>query len=125
MPEVTLFQGEALSDFDAFWAAVPLHRKVAKVVARKAFARALKKPGVTAEMLIREMTAYADRVSGTNRQYVLHPASWLNQERWDDDYGDPTDPRNAPPLDPGAARLDRLRRFDAIARSDPSRGGQS
>jgi uncharacterized protein YdaU (DUF1376 family) len=80
-------------DFDDFWAAYP--RKVGKDAARKAFASALKRASV------------ADIAAGLNaarwpseRQFIPHPATWLNAGRWQDD---PTDAAPEP-----AGKLDWL-----------------
>lgn len=67
------------SNFPDFWAAYP--RKVGRGAAEKAFAAAIAK-GATV----------ADIAAGLNRQvwpddprFVPHPATWLNQGRWQDD----------------------------------------
>lgn len=70
--------------FDRFWAAYP--RRVAKGAARKAFA----KLNPNDELLDRMLTAIAaQRVSPdwtrNNGQYIPHPSTWINQERWDDE----------------------------------------
>ena len=66
-------------DFDAFWAAYP--RKVGKGSARTAYARALK-AGATAGAIL-------DGVRGAHwnpdPQFVPHPATWLNGDRWLDE----------------------------------------
>ena len=69
--------------FDAFWKAYP--RKVAKPNARKAFAKVLAN-GVTIDTLL----AAIDRQKRSQQwqkdsgQFIPHPATWLNQERWTD-----------------------------------------
>lgn len=68
-------------DFDAFWALYP--RKVAKADARKAWVR--KKPDQQAAAI----GALPDHVrywaaTGTESQYIPHPATWLNGERYED-----------------------------------------
>lgn len=67
--------------FDAFWEKVP--RKVAKGGARKAFKAALKK--ATLDQIVCGMVEYAASVKGKDPQYIAHPATWLNQERWQDE----------------------------------------
>lgn len=70
-------------EFDRFWAAYP--RKTAKGKARVAFARARTK--VTLERMLaalawqREQTAWLQ----DGGRFIPHPATWLNQERWDDE----------------------------------------
>ena len=69
--------------FVQFWRAYP--RKVAKPVAMKAFAKALQ--GGTSLVTI---LAALDRHKRSpqwikdNGQFIPHPATWLNQERWND-----------------------------------------
>jgi hypothetical protein len=67
--------------FDEWWEIVP--RKVGKGHAETAFRAALKI--ATLETLITGMTAYATSCRGKDRQYILHPATWLNGKRWLDD----------------------------------------
>lgn len=68
--------------FDQFWAAY--HRHIAKKNALKSWTR-LK---VTTELFTKIMTAL-EAVKRTQQwqdvQYVPHPATWLNQERWEDE----------------------------------------
>lgn len=66
--------------FDSFWELYP--RKQSKPVALKAFEKALKV--TTAEVLINAAHAYAH---DPNRDpaFTKLPATWLNQECWDDD----------------------------------------
>ncbi len=67
--------------FDAFWQVVP--RKAGKGQARKAYKSALKK--TDANTLRQGMKAYAAAVKTTDPQYIAHPSTWLNGERWLDD----------------------------------------
>lgn len=69
--------------FDRFWNTYP--RKVKKPAAIKSFKAAIKKSD--AEQIIRGAKAYADlcRKNGTEQNYIAHPSSWLNQERWNDE----------------------------------------
>lgn len=67
--------------FDEFWRHVP--RKVGKGQAVKAYRAARKK--VSHDKLVSGIKAYADSVSGTDPQFVAHPATWLNGERWADE----------------------------------------
>ena len=66
--------------FDLFWSNYP--RKVGKGAARKAWKAALKK--TDAEML--QECALLYRITcPKDPQYIAHPATWLNAERWLDD----------------------------------------
>jgi uncharacterized protein YdaU (DUF1376 family) len=81
-------KGESqVSQFEEFWSICP--RKTAKGNARKAWAKAIKI--TTAETIIESMKVYARLTAGTEPQYIAHPASWLNAERWTDDL--PTPPK--------------------------------
>lgn len=68
--------------FDTFWASYP--RKVGKGQARKAFAAAVKKADV--ENILAGLEKYKAQVSSESIEFVAHPSTWLNGERWDDDY---------------------------------------
>lgn len=68
-------------EFDQFWIQYP--RKVGKEAARKAFIKAMTKT-TTAKI----MSAVEDlriRVAGKDQQFTPHPATWLNEGRWDDE----------------------------------------
>jgi hypothetical protein len=71
--------------FEEFWLAYP--RKVGKGAARKAFAKALGKiaaedPRATVMAALNTAKrAWAD----TDAQFIPHAATWLNQDRWEDE----------------------------------------
>ena len=82
----------AFDGFEEFWKVV--HRKVAKDAARKAFDKAVKRvakknnapPQKVAERIIEKMKLFA--ASKQARHEVkgnLHPATWLNEGRYEDD----------------------------------------
>lgn len=91
--------------FDEFWSAYP--RKDSKQTARKAFARAAKSHG--SGKLIEEVQRWAGLWSGAGieKRFIPHAATWLNQERWEDEPppprlravsgGNPEDWSDAPP----------------------------
>lgn len=61
-------------------------RKVGKGSALKAIQRALKKTSPDAlEAAVREYAAAVASWPKEERQFVPHPATWFNQERWNDD----------------------------------------
>lgn len=64
--------------FDQFWFVCP--KKVGKGQARKAHKAACKK--TSPEELVRAMSTYAQRVADQDPQFIAHPATWLNGERW-------------------------------------------
>ena len=67
--------------FEDFWSICP--RKTAKGSARKAWIKAIKT--ALPETIIDGIKAYAKSAQGTEPQYIAHPATWLNGERWSDE----------------------------------------
>jgi hypothetical protein len=57
-------------------------RKIARPAALKAIAKALTKTDV--ETLKRAVTAFATSCVGKDPQYIPHPATWFNNDRWTD-----------------------------------------
>jgi uncharacterized protein YdaU (DUF1376 family) len=74
-----------VSQFESFWSICP--RKTAKGSARKAWVKAIKT--ATPDQIIAAMKVYATATVGTETQYIAHPATWLNAERWLDDFQQP------------------------------------
>lgn len=70
--------------FSAFWSAYP--RKVAKPEAIKAFRRLNPSEAVLRSMLaaIAEQ-GLAERVEKGEGRFVCHPATWINERRWEDE----------------------------------------
>lgn len=68
-------------EFDLFWKDYP--RKVGKEAARKAYAKALKK--TTAAKIGAGVESLRIQVAGKDQQFTPHPATWLNEGRWDDE----------------------------------------
>lgn len=70
--------------FARFWAIYPRH--VAKPNARKAFDK-LNPDDVLLETMIRsvEQQKQSDQWIRDNGQYIPHPATWINQRRWEDE----------------------------------------
>lgn len=82
--------------FDDFWQAYP--RKVGKGAALKAWKRIRPNADLTARMLAvirRESTS--EQWVRDGGQYIPHPATWLNQGRWDDELPEPVKHSGAPP----------------------------
>lgn len=89
-------QGGDLSGFEKFWQAYPL--KKGKQAARRAFDRARKLTTLD-NMLsaIRKQKGW-EQWTRDNGKYIPHPATWLNQGRWDDQsYVDTEPEKPAPP----------------------------
>lgn len=70
--------------FSEFYMAYPL--KKSKQAAERAFNAAIKK--VSFEKIMQGLKAYKEDIKKkqTQNQYIKYPATWLNQECWDDDY---------------------------------------
>jgi len=83
--------------FDAFWREYP--EKVGKGAARLAYSKALKRIGTqNAEAVILEGVRAANEQSDKWRRGIVpNPATWLNQDRWNDEHRPQPDPRHAPP----------------------------
>lgn len=68
-------------DFDRFYEIYP--RKIGKGAAKTAFAKAIKKK--PAQLIIEAAHEYLVACKGKDKKFIPHPATWLNQERWDDE----------------------------------------
>jgi len=68
--------------FDDWYSKYP--KKVGKGQARTAFKTALKKTDL--ETLKAGLANYNKTVEGKEREFIANPATWLNGERWEDDY---------------------------------------
>lgn len=77
-PEVSV-----VSDFDAFWSVYP--RKVGKGAARKSFEKAMKKTDLKTILDAVEAQRQSPQWTRDDGQFIPHPATWLNQERWADE----------------------------------------
>jgi uncharacterized protein YdaU (DUF1376 family) len=68
----------SLADFDRFWSCYP--KRVGKGSAEKAWQKALSI--ASADEIISVVEVYP---WGDDKQFIPHPATWLNQKRWQDD----------------------------------------
>lgn len=68
--------------FDEFWALYP--RKIAKAVARKAWAKLTPENQLAAARAVHNHVEYWSSKE-TELEFIPHPATWLNQERWEDE----------------------------------------
>jgi hypothetical protein len=85
-PSPIKHMSSAVQDFfNRFWEAYP--RKEGKGAARTAYEKAYKKVGPD-DILCGLMYQVPD-MRRKERQYIPMPATWLNQERWDDSFGGP------------------------------------
>lgn len=71
-----------MESFEQFWAQYP--RKVAKAVARKAWARLTKQQQSDALDAISNHIAYW-KLKETATEFIPHCSTFLNQERWEDE----------------------------------------
>ena len=68
--------------FEEFWSKYP--RKVAKRAAQKAWAKLSPQEQKSAvEALVTHNKYY--QAKGTGQEFIPHPATWLNQGRWEDE----------------------------------------
>ncbi|VXB76093.1 helix-turn-helix domain-containing protein [Pseudoclavibacter sp. 8L] len=67
--------------FEKFYEVYP--RKVGKVDARKAFAKAAR--STPAQYIVEGAARFAADPNLPEKQYIPHPSSWLNKGRWDDE----------------------------------------
>lgn len=100
-------------DFDAWfdhelWLHFP--RRVGKGAARKAAKGAIAK--TSPETILSGVKRHAALMAGKDEQYIPHPATWLNQERWLDqpatnghDISEQDGPRTPPPRYEGGRRV--------------------
>jgi hypothetical protein len=75
---------DACGPFDDFWKAYP--RKVGKGDAEKAWKK-IKEPATTLKAIIAslEWQKSGDQWTKNNGEYIPHPATYLNQRRWEDE----------------------------------------
>jgi hypothetical protein len=70
--------------FNQFWSVYP--RKKGKGQARKAFEKALEKTDL--QTILDGVQAYIANDVMDDPQFIAHPSTWLNGERWEDEYGE-------------------------------------
>jgi len=70
--------------FDEFWKAYP--RKVGKAAAMRKY-EVVVKGGVAPAAILAGLARYSEkvRVERTETRFVVHPTTWLNQGRWEDE----------------------------------------
>lgn len=71
------------AEFEAFWALCP--RKAGKLNARRAYEQVIAGRRATHDVLTAGIRRYGAECANKDARYILHPASWLNQERWTDE----------------------------------------
>ena len=73
---------DLLCAFASFWQAYP--RKVCKKAALQKF-RAATEKGATLEQMLKALEEHKGSEQWQDPQYIPHPSTWLNQERWNDE----------------------------------------
>ena len=79
------------ADFEEFWAAYPKRPNNPRRTALKAYRAARKKKGVTKELLLEAVGRYAAYMTGKQVKFIAHASTWLNDERWGNDYSQSDD----------------------------------
>ena len=100
-----------MTRFDDFWALCP--RKRGKGAARRAYAKACQ--SVEEETILDGARRWRKESIGKDPTYICHPATWLNQERWDDEPDTVVKPDEDAELQ---ARAWRVRRNEYIPAPD-------
>lgn len=83
--------------FDAFWVAYP--RKTAKAVAKKAWAK-LKPDAAIVQAILNALVWQCQTKQWAEDNIIPHPATWLNQKRWEDEPPTALAPSSGPPPKP-------------------------
>jgi hypothetical protein len=116
-----LFSAPVIADeFAAFWERYP--RKVGKGHARKAYAKALRQ--VSHDGIMYGLSVQITGMTAKDKQYIPHPATWLNREGWDDESEELTSgPTGKAQNQGGSGRFDEARqRAIRAAGRGPERG---
>lgn len=71
-----------IEQFKEFWDKYP--RKTAKAQAQKVFARALTK--IDFQLMMEKLDIFIEAHKDTKKEFIPHASTWLNQERWNDEY---------------------------------------
>ena len=87
-------------EFNAFWQIYP--RKLGKGEAKGAFVKAVDKFG--ADVVLEGARRFASDPNLPSPQFIPRAATWLNQERWDDEPYSPMDPAQIPGVTKGLSR---------------------
>lgn len=103
-----LFKEPPDQEFETFWGAYPRVRRHGKGKARQSFAKARKVPSWPGMAGILEALERAGRSREWKEGYVPLPATWLNQERWCDEW--PEDDPSAPSSRSASAAAKRVLR---------------
>jgi hypothetical protein len=106
----------APSEFLVFWDKYP--RKVGKPAAARAWTAAMKR-GDDAFAILRALETHMPSMLGNDMEFIPHPATWLNQERYKDQ---PEPPRKRADAPARKTTMDRMQ--DVLNIRDPREGQQ-
>lgn len=75
--------------FDEFWKEYP--RKVQKKKALAAWEKVMRSEKITTSQIMHSLAAWklSDQWTKDGGQFIPHPTTWLNGERWEDEVGVP------------------------------------
>lgn len=88
----------AEAEFEAFWAAYPKRPNNPKQPAIRRYVNARQVLKVSHETLVNAAKAYADSRAGQDPRYTAQTKTWLNERRWEADYGSTADVKISVPL---------------------------
>lgn len=95
--------------FEEFWSVYP--RRTAKAAAKKSWERAVVKIKADPQTIIAGARRYAEQRRGKDQEFIAHPSTWLNQQRWLDE----DSPGEPPPIEPlGSRDREDVRRVGQI-----------
>ena len=78
-----LYRSSSTDDgFERFWSSYP--RKIGKQAAKNAWRKAKGKPKVDIIIEVVNQQKQTEQWQKDNGQFIPHPATWINQGRWDD-----------------------------------------
>lgn len=106
--------------FDEFWDTYA--HKVDRKKAEKAYATAIKKPGITEDLIITAAAQYVgwQKSEGKHPTFTKHPTTWLHGECWNDERAS-RQPRPIPDMSPNMAAhmalVEQLRQEEADAQN--------
>jgi hypothetical protein len=87
-------------EFNSFWEIYP--RKLGKGEAKGAFVKAVDKFG--ADVVLEGVTRFASDPNLPAPQFIPRAATWLNQERWEDEPYSVVDPAQIPGVSKGVSK---------------------
>jgi hypothetical protein len=93
-------QQRLIQEFNSFWEIYP--RKLGKGEAKGAFVKAVDKFG--ADVVLEGVTRFASDPNLPAPQFIPRAATWLNQERWDDEPYSAVDPASIPGVQKGVSK---------------------